>query len=116
MDNFNYNMFNYNQPIMQEKKTNKLFTTGLDDVKNKWQPFNSDYLYIDNDKPLIYQKIVDNNGNTIVKTFSINEIKEKEKADITKEDYDNLCNKFSKLEEQLSKLLDKGGQNEPIKQ
>ena len=44
MDNFNYNMFNYNQPIMQEKKTNKLFTTGLDDVKNKWQPFNSDLL------------------------------------------------------------------------
>ena len=59
-------------------------------------------------------KIVDNNGNTIVKTFSINKIKEK--VDITKEDYDNLCNKFNKLEEQLSKLLDKGGQNESAKQ
>ena len=51
--------------------TNKIFVANIDDVKNRALPFNSDFIFLDNDKPLLYQKTVNSTGQFEIKTFSI---------------------------------------------
>lgn len=59
------------QPIYSTQNTNQIFVNGIDDVKARPQPFNSTYNYTDNDKPKLYQKIVDSTGKFTVKAFDI---------------------------------------------
>lgn len=51
--------------------TNKIYVSGLDDVKGRFLSPNSDVLFIDNDKPLLYQKVVDSKGQFEIKVFDI---------------------------------------------
>lgn len=53
--------------------TNKIYVSGIEDAKSRWVLPNSDYLFIDNDKPIIYQKIVDSKGQYVVKAFKLTE-------------------------------------------
>ena len=66
--------YNAPQPVPQQApsmNTNKIFVNGIDDVRSRIVPPNSDFMFLDNDKPLIYQKIVDAKGQFEVKVFDI---------------------------------------------
>ena len=105
-----YQQFNPNltqqqsqQPNQQSSvtNTNKIFVSGIDDVKSKPLSANSDFIFLDNDKPLLYQKTVDSKGQFEVKAFEIHEIKPQEKQ---KEDSSiNLSNYVTLTEFEASK-------------
>lgn len=54
--------------------TNEIFVSGIDDVRTRPTPINSSYMFLDNDKALLYEKIVDGKGKYEIKTYEINEI------------------------------------------
>lgn len=69
------------QPMPQQPEqiqtianTNEIFVNGLEDVRNQRLPVNSNYIFLDNDKALLYEKIVDGRGQFEVKTYEIKEI------------------------------------------
>lgn len=114
-----YQQFNPNltqqqsQPQNQQSSatnTNKIFVSGIDDVKSKPLSANSDFIFLDNDKPILYQKTVDSKGQFEVKAFEIHEIKPQEKQ---KEDNSiNLSNyvtltEFEALKGQIDELKNK---------
>lgn len=84
----NYNNFNMQQPYnfnnqqfnrpQNQANTNKIYVSGIDDVKKTMLPAGSDYIFLDNDKPILYQKIVSPNGQFEVKTFTISPYEQKE--------------------------------------
>lgn len=114
-----YQQFNPNLTQQQNQQqnqqssatnTNKIFVSSLDDVKSKSLPANSDFIFLDNDKPILYQKTVDSKGQFEVKAFEIHEIKPQEKQ---KEDNSiNLSNyvtltEFEALKGQIDELKNK---------
>lgn len=114
-----YQQFNQNltqqqtQPQNQQPSatnTNKIFVSSIDDVKSKPLSANSDFIFLDNDKPILYQKTVDSKGQFEVKAFEIHEIKPQEKQ---KEDNSiNLSNyvtltEFEALKGQIDELKNK---------
>lgn len=58
--------------------TNEIFVSGIEDVKGRNTPINSSYMFLDNDKALLYEKIVDGKGKYEIKTYEIKELKEQE--------------------------------------
>ena len=108
-------MMNYNNQMqtLQNTSTNKIYVSGVDDVRGKSLPPNSDYIFLDNDKPIIYQKTVDSKGQFEVKAFTITPYKPEEvsvpSADLS------VYAKTSDLEalkKELQELKNKlGGQN-----
>lgn len=110
-----YNQSNF-QPQNQQPiatNTNKIFVSSIDDVKKRDLPFNSDFLFLDNEKPLLYQKIVDSKGQFEVKTFDIvphNDTEQQKdsgsidlSAYVLKSDFEALESKIKGIEEQLPK-------------
>lgn len=81
------------QPNLQPTgvtNTNKIYVSGIEDVKGKTLYPNSDMIFIDNDKPLLYQKTVDSKGQFEIKVFDICPHVEQETAKI--EETINLSN------------------------
>lgn len=68
MQPFGYAANNYSLP---QTNTNKLYVSGIEDVRQRQMPNGSDFIFLDNDKPILYQKIVDSTGQFEIKTFSI---------------------------------------------
>ena len=114
-----YQQFNPNltqqqtQPQNQQPSatnTNKIFVSSLDDVKSKSLPANSDFIFLDNDKPILYQKTVDSKGQFEVKAFEINEIKaqdsQKQPDTINLSNYVTLT-EFEALKGQIDELKNK---------
>ena len=110
---FNPSLTQQNQQQTQQSSatnTNKIFVSGIDDVKSKPLSANSDFIFLDNDKPILYQKTVDSKGQFEVKAFEIHEIKPQEKQ---KEDNSiNLSNyvtltEFEALKGQIDELKNK---------
>lgn len=68
------------QPQQQQAQmnTNKIYVTGIDDARARQLPPNSDYIFLDNDKPLLYRKTVDATGKMEIKAFKISEYTETE--------------------------------------
>ena len=64
----------------QQMNTNKIYVTGIEDAKTRQLPANSDYIFLDNDKPLLYRKTVDATGKMEIKTFKISEYTETDAA------------------------------------
>ena len=60
--------------------TNKIYVTGIDDARARQLPPNSDFIFLDNDKPLLYRKTVDATGKMEIKAFKISEYTETEAA------------------------------------
>lgn len=75
--------YNYNVPRQTPANTNKIYVSSVEEVKAKSLPAGSDYIFLDNDKPILYQKIVSPNGQFEVKAFTISpyEPQEKPKAE-----------------------------------
>lgn len=90
--------------------TNKIFVSSIDDVKSKSLPANSDFIFLDNDKPILYQKTVDGKGQFEVKAFEINEIKaqdsQKQPDTIKLSNYVTLT-EFEALKGQIDELKNK---------
>lgn len=90
--------------------TNKIFVSSIDDVKSKSLPANSDFIFLDNDKPILYQKTVDSKGQFEVKAFEIHEIKaqdnQKQPDTINLSNYVTLT-EFETLKGQIDELKNK---------
>lgn len=72
-----------NQPQTQNLNsnainTNKIFVNGIEDAKSRMLLPNSDFMFLDNDKKLIYQRVVDGTGQSTIKTYRYSEINENE--------------------------------------
>ena len=98
------------QTMNNATNTNKIFVAGIDDVKSRNIPFNSDFIFLDNDKPILYQKTVDSKGQFEVKAFEINEIKaqdsQKQPDTINLSNYVTLT-EFEALKGQIDELKNK---------
>lgn len=70
------------QPQQQpaQMNTNKIYVTGIEDARARQLPPNSDFIFLDNDKPLLYRKTVDATGKMEIKAFKISEYTETEAA------------------------------------
>lgn len=100
------------QQQMPTTNTNKVYVNGVEDVRNRLLPPNSDFIFLDNDKAILYQKIVDPNGKFEVKAFSISpyEPQESQKQDNTIDlsgyvktgDLDPIKNEIQELKEKLN--------------
>lgn len=112
MNNISSQMMPSQQPT-QNQFTNIIFVSGLEDVKKRYQSPTSEMYYADNDKPLLYKKIVYANGQFDIKTFDIsehcaeNDTKDALPIDLScyvkTSDLDPLERKIKALEEQLAK-------------
>ena len=78
--NGNYAPQTPTQPQAQQMNTNKIYVTGIDDARARQLPPNSDFIFLDNDKPLLYRKTVDATGKMEIKAFKISEYTETEAA------------------------------------
>lgn len=64
----------YQQTMQQAQptvNTNKTYVSGIEDVKLYRLPPNSEYIFLDNEKSILYQKKVDANGQFEVKAYEI---------------------------------------------
>ena len=107
------------QPAAQQQQqmqsapinTNKIYVGGINDVNTRPLPPNSEYIFLDNDKALLYQKKVDSNGHFQVKTFDIIEHKEDDAVPVqefaSKSDFESLQSRISSMESKLSNLASK---------
>ena len=97
-------------PTTSVTNTNKIYVNGIEDVRNKSLPANSDYIFLDNDKALLYQKVVDSKGQFDVKAFDIVPHVEKEQpveqsGYVSKTEFIAVQNKINALESELTKLM-----------
>lgn len=93
------------QPL-NATNTNKIYVSGVEDVKGRMLMPNSDYMFIDNDKPIAYQKIVDGKGQFTVKAFKLVEFdptKEQTTQALNPDEY-VLKTDFDKLNESVKNL------------
>lgn len=102
---------NYGMPTQQQSQptnTNKIYVSGLDEVKTRILQPNSDFIFLDNDKPILYQKIVSPNGQFEVKAFEIKPYKaEEQKKDenseyVKQSDLEPLKTEIQELKDKLS--------------
>lgn len=59
------------QTPQKQIDTNKIYVSGIEDVRMRVLPPNSEYIFLDNEKSLLYQKKVDANGQFEVKAYEI---------------------------------------------
>ena len=100
----------YQQPAPQSVQqpsvnTNKIYVTSIDDVRSRQLPANSDFIFLDNDKPLIYRKTTDATGKMDIQVFRITPYQEEEKVQpvIDTSNFVSI-DAFRKLEEQFEEL------------
>ena len=116
MNSFNnYNSQQYQQP-QNPVNTNKVYVSGLEDAKNRYLAPNSDYIFLDNDKPLLYRKVVDATGKMEVQTFQIVQVEEKpvetsQNVDLSKfvsmDAFNSLKKEFEEFKNQVNDLDNK---------
>lgn len=69
----------YGYPFIQQPSaqpqinTNKIYVSGIEDARMRPLAPNSEYIFLDNEKSLLYQKKVDANGQFEVKAYEITE-------------------------------------------
>lgn len=103
-----------NQQASSATNTNKIFVSSIEDVKSKPLSANSDFIFLDNDRPILYQKTVDGKGQFEVKAFEIREIKpqERQKEDnpinlsnyVTLPEFEALKGQINDLKNKITKL------------
>ena len=93
-------------PQQQQPQSNIVYVNGIEDVKNRPLPPNSNYAFMDNDNPILYRKTVDAQGRMTVEAFDIVPHKEKpvEKVEYaTKKDIELLQAEIAKLNMEAKK-------------
>ena len=102
---YNYQMPSYT-PTQAQTNTNKIYVSGIDDAKKRPLPSNSDFILLDNDKPILYQKLVDGTGQFEIKVFDIVphvEQTEDMPGYVLKDEFETLKNKLTEIETKLLK-------------
>lgn len=120
--NYGYNNMPYSQQQPQRANTtntNKIYVSGIEDVRTRILPAGSDYIFLDNDKPILYQKIVSPNGQFEVKTFTISpyepqdDTKEKNSMDLSsyakQAEIDKIKAEINELKNKLANKKADGG-------
>ena len=111
MNNFGYpNNFQprqIQQSQMPMQNTNKIFVSGIDEVKMRMLSPNSDFIFLDNEKSILYQKTVDSSGHFEVKAFDIVEHKEsperiESSGYVSKKDFEDLKSEFKALYDRVN--------------
>lgn len=95
----------YQQPSPQAVQqpavnTNKIYATSIDDVRSRQLPANSDFIFLDNDKPLIYRKTTDATGKMDIQVFKITPYEEKETPAVDLSGFVSIKD-FERLEQQF---------------
>lgn len=68
------------QPLPIPPKTNKVFVTSLIDALSRTPEPNTEFVYLDQDNPFMYQVTIDMQGRKSYKTFEIKEVTEQNQA------------------------------------
>lgn len=103
------------QPMRkQQVDTNKIFVNGIEDVRMRVLPPNSEYIFLDNEKSMLYQKKVDANGQFEVKAYEITECKgdtatiAQQSIDLSnyvpRNEFEALQGEFRALQDKFSKI------------
>lgn len=71
MNNNNFAMNNLPNYPQQPANTNEIYVNGIEDVRNKALAPNSEYIFLDNDKPILYHKKTDYTGRFEIQVFEI---------------------------------------------
>lgn len=111
-----YGMY-YNNTMQQpsnlqqtiQANTNEIFVNGYEDVRNRQLPPNSNYIFLDNDKALLYEKIVDSKGQFEVKVYEIREktnLKDEKQPNIVDLSMFVKTDEFSAFKEEIKTRLD----------
>lgn len=97
-------------PPQQTVNTNKIYVNGIEDVRCRQLPSGSDFIFLDNDKPLIYRKTTDATGKMDVQVFKITPYQEEEKAQL-EVDFSKFVpvDRFEALEKQFKELKESLG-------
>lgn len=101
-----------------QMNTNKIYVTGIDDARARQLPPNSDFIFLDNDKPLLYRKTVDATGKMEIKAFKISEYTETEAAPasapavdmsqfVSVEEFKNVQTEMGRIKRTIDGLLKK---------
>ena len=101
-----------------QMNTNKIYVTGIDDARARQLPPNSDFIFLDNDKPLLYRKTVDATGKTEIKAFKISEYTETEAAPasapavdmsqyVSAEEFKSMQTEVGRIKKTIDNLLKK---------
>lgn len=72
--------------IATSTNTNKIYVSGIDEVKSRILPPDSDMIFIDNERDILYEKVVDSTGKFQIKMLDIVEHKDPEKSDKVADD------------------------------
>lgn len=110
----------YQQPTQQSINTNKIYVSGIEDVRMRILPPNSEYIFLDNEKSILYQKKVDANGQFEVKAYEItacnaeNQAKEQQSIDLSnyvpRSEFGALQDEIKALNERITKLTSRSVQ------
>lgn len=117
--NGNYTPQTPTQPQVQQQpaqmNTNKIYVTGIEDARARQLPPNSDFIFLDNDKPLLYRKTVDATGKMEIKAFKISEYTETESAPATQaldmsqfvsvDEFKGMQNEMKRIKKTIDGLL-----------
>lgn len=107
--------------LQKQVDTNKIYVSGIEDVKMRVLPPNSEYIFLDNEKSLLYQKKVDANGQFEVKAYEISEYKsntatvEQTSIDLSnyvpRHEFTALQDEIKALDDKISKLTTRSASN-----
>ena len=94
----------------QPANTNKIYVNGIEDARCRQLPAGSDFIFLDNDKPLIYRKTTDATGKMDVQVFKIIPYQEEEKSqpEIDTSKFTPI-DRFEALEKQFRELKESLG-------
>lgn len=101
------------QAQAQQANTNKIYVTGIEDARARQLPPNSDFIFLDNDKPLLYRKTVDATGKMEIKAFKITEYTEQTEPQIdtaqfvSVDDFKTIQNEVGRIKKTIDGLLKK---------
>lgn len=121
--NASYGSYGYTAPayqpsqqVQQSANTNKMYATGIEDVRCRQLPANSDFIFLDNDKPIIYRKTTDATGKMNVEMFKIVPYEEEAKPQQVMDPSNYVSvEDFRRLEQQFNELRDSLSKDEPAK-
>lgn len=115
-------MQNFAQPQQQptqppRPKTNKIFVTSLDDAMSRIADYDSQMIYLDQDKPLLYEIYTDGQGRktpTIIQlspsdgTGSPKTAKNDKVEYVTRQEFDDIQAQMAAFNDRLESMTKKG--------
>ena len=110
-NNFPALSFPYNNSVgnLSRSNSNKIFVTSIEDALSRYAEPNSEMIYLNQDKPLLYEIKTDSQGRKMVNAYNITPSVEKSGAGAENADMSNYVTKteLEALRGQIKALEDK---------